>query len=205
MAQLPEVRSSVQLPPLSATNGLTNHICSASMMRRLNLRKTYRLLALRQTTPLKLCLKLLQQERYCSAPSHIFSLNQLNFSSVSRYEEALNLAQVYNLNTDLVYQKQWAAAPVSPESVKVLHLGLLVLHSVYSSYSSASTRRITSTVFTISAGCCGSATDAYPMSHKPSNSSWNTVLSCTRGLNRYPSNRTTIGHRTTTHGADVDV
>jgi hypothetical protein len=101
------------------------------MMRRLNLRKTYRLLALRQTTPLKLCLKLLQQERYCSAPPRLLFHNQLSFSSVSRYEEALNLAQVYNLNTDLVYQKQWAAAPVSPASVKVRHLGLTVSYSVY--------------------------------------------------------------------------
>ena len=55
------------------------HVYSASMMRRLNLRKTYRLLALRQTTPLKLCLKLLQQERY-RFPSRL-SLSQLNFSS----------------------------------------------------------------------------------------------------------------------------
>lgn len=39
---------------------------STSMMRRFNLRKTYRLLALRETSPLKLCMKLLQNERYGS-------------------------------------------------------------------------------------------------------------------------------------------
>ena len=38
------------------------------------------------------------------------------------YNEALSLAQVYQLNTDMIYQRQWASVPVSQESIRVTTL-----------------------------------------------------------------------------------
>jgi len=35
------------------------------------------------------------------------------------YNEALSLAQVYQLNTDMIYQRQWASVSVSQESIRV--------------------------------------------------------------------------------------
>ncbi len=132
VAQFPEVRSSVQLPPLSAPMATKQphlqciHDASPQLAKDLPTTRP-------QTDDSAQALsQALAAGAVLLRPSSPFLFhNQLSFSSVSRYEEALNLAQVYNLNTDLVYQKQWAAASVSPESVKVRHLDLTVSYSVY--------------------------------------------------------------------------
>eukprot|EP01087_Luapelamoeba_hula_P008939 TRINITY_DN2274_c0_g1_i1.p1 TRINITY_DN2274_c0_g1~~TRINITY_DN2274_c0_g1_i1.p1 ORF type:complete len:2463 (-),score=430.43 TRINITY_DN2274_c0_g1_i1:9-6800(-) len=62
-----------------------------------NRRISYKLCVLRQTSPFKLFLKKLE---------------------LAQYDEALILAQTYTLNTDMIYQRQWAAAPVSEQSIK---------------------------------------------------------------------------------------
>lgn len=37
------------------------------------------------------------------------------------YEDALGIAEIYKLDTDLVYQKQWAAVPVSGDTLVFLN------------------------------------------------------------------------------------
>lgn len=63
-----------------------------------SMRKIYRLFVFKETTPFKLFLKKLKE---------------------GEYSAALSLASTYQLNTDMIYQRQWASAPVDEDSIKV--------------------------------------------------------------------------------------
>lgn len=67
----------------------------------IQLRRTFRLLSLCQSTPEEFLFAKLEARQY---------------------DEALSLARAYNLNTDLIYQSRWRCSPVTPHSVRAFLL-----------------------------------------------------------------------------------